>query len=220
MKCTLLVVAAISAFATTSASAADLLPIAPSAQIVSPASAYDWTGFYAGASVAYGWGELEYIGPASTTTDTINGVLGGVQAGYNYDFGGFVLGVEGDLQLGGVSFSEDFGPVTLDRSLQYFGTVRARAGMTFDRFMPYVTGGLAFGGGKMEASGLLVGSDEQTHLGWTLGAGLEYAVSDTISVKGEYLYTDLGEKTYDPGFMSVDASARFSMIRAGVNFQF
>ncbi len=219
MKRTLLAAAAISAFAVTSASAADLMAIEPSAQVVSSASAYDWNGFYAGANIGYGWGEIEIAG--APDTNDIDGMLGGVQAGYNYDLGGFVLGVEGDIQLSDVSFSQTVTGTTVDETIQYFGTVRARAGVAFDRFMPYVTGGLAFGGGKFEASGALVGDDEQNHFGWTIGAGLEYAVADNISVKGEYLYTDLGDETYDLGAAgTADVSARFSTVRAGVNFQF
>lgn len=225
MNRVLIVAAALSAFAAPAAYAADFAPTpAPAtAQAFAPQSAYDWSGFYAGVNAAYSWGELD-IGPVGVppaSTFDLDGALGGVQVGYNQDFGGFVLGVEGDVQLGNVIFSQTIGVATSTVTMQYFGTVRARAGMAIDRFMPYVTGGVALGHGEMEFAALgTTASDTQDHIGWTAGAGLEYAVTNSISVKGEYLYTDLGTKTYTVGGLPADAAMRFGTVRAGVNFQF
>lgn len=179
-------------------------------------SAYDWSGFYAGANLGYGWAEIEQGGFAF---DDINGVFGGVQAGYNYDFGGFVLGVEGDVQLSDIKYSEDLGGgVTGELGIDFFGTVRARAGLAVDRFMPYVTGGVAWARGSISVSGG-GGSVEFTdnYLGWTVGGGLEYAVTDNVTVKGEYLYTDFGAADFDTG---VDVNLTSHVVRAGVNFKF
>jgi outer membrane immunogenic protein len=214
MKRILLAATALSAFAATAAYAADLPPAFQPEQVVSAQSAYDWSGFYAGVNAGYGWGEVEAA--LTGATEDMKGGIGGAQVGYNQDFGGFVLGLEGDVQLNGLE--KDLGGFTA--SLQYFGTVRARAGVAMDRFMPYVTGGVAFGNGKLDVPILGV-SDEQSHVGWAAGAGVEYAVTDNISVKGEYLYTDLGTQTYSPNALSsADLALRFSTVRAGVNFQF
>lgn len=201
-------------FSTSTAFAADLGIVQQSAP-AAYTSAYDWTGFYAGANAGYGWAEIENSG---VTFDDINGVFGGVQVGYNYDFGGFVLGLEGDIQLSDISYSETLGGVSAEVGIDYFGTVRARAGLAVDRFLPYVTAGVAWarGSGSTSAGGVSA-KVEDNFVGWTVGGGVEYAVTDKISIKGEYLYTDFGTADFDTGF---DIGLTSHVVRAGVNFKF
>lgn len=202
----------------TAVSAADLGISAPAAAVVySPASAFNWSGFYAGANVGYGFGKTQLSGNIVLDRD-INGVLGGVQAGYNYDFGGFVLGVEGDFQFSDIKFSETVGATTDTFSVDRFGTVRARAGLPVDRFLPYVTGGVAIANGKIHSQGGVPFEANQTSVGWTLGAGVEYAVTNNVTVKAEYLYADFGKATYANS--NVEFAAKSNIVRAGVNFKF
>ena len=192
----------------------------------SPSSAFQWQGFYAGVNAGYGWGTLELdpvvAGPA-TTEDDMSGWQVGVQAGYNVDMGGFVLGAETDLQWSSIAFNEDLLAGELEAGMHGFGTLRGRAGMTFDRVMPYVTGGLAYGFGNVSVTDPLgvTTSQGQTHMGWTVGGGLEAAATDNITIKAEYLYVDLGTQNYisAPAGTS-DATQRFSVIRAGLNYKF
>lgn len=197
-----------------------------SAPVFSSTSAFNWSGFYAGVNGGFGWGTLERqaTGGGSITKNNTGGWDLGAQAGYNMDMGGFVLGGEADLQWSSINHSDDLGSGnTLKSSIDSFGTIRARAGVTFDRVMPYVTGGFAVGRGSVAHTNNagVVTSQSATHMGWALGGGLEAAATDNITLKAEYLYVDLGTQSYAglPGG-SVDATQRFSVVRAGLNFKF
>lgn len=186
------------------AAAADMSYPAP-APVASyaPAPVFTWTGFYLGANAGYGWGEAD-------ASPDVDGFLGGLQAGYNWQGAGpLVFGVEADIQYADVSSSA----FTLD----YFGTVRARIGYAFDQFLIYGTGGFAYGGGSYQLLGL---SNDRNHLGWTLGAGAEYALGGNWSVKGEYLYIDLGDETYASFLGPRDVGMSANVLRAGVNYRF
>ncbi|GGA59766.1 outer membrane protein [Pelagibacterium lentulum] len=202
------------------------IPVAPEAMI------FDWTGVYAGINAGYGFGRAvdgdgnalvldDGFGLTSEPLDNISGLFGGVQIGANYQMDMFVLGIEGDVQISGMSQTVDFGGDDVIGSLDYFGTVRARAGVAIDNFMPYVTGGLAFGRGTLDDTDFDAASiDHQNHFGWTAGVGAEVAVSESISFKAEYLYTDLRTATYTLIDGPVDMGFRVHTVRAGVNFHF
>jgi len=196
-----------------------------SSNFYSNTSAFQWQGFYAGVNGGYGWGTLE-LDPAAagaSSDNDIDGWQAGIQAGYNVDMGGFVLGAETDIQWSSIAFSDDLGIGEFKAGMDGYGTLRGRAGATFDRVMPYVTGGLAYGFGNVSVTdGLGVTTSQgKTHLGWTVGAGLEAAATDTLTIKAEYLYVDLGTQSYisAPGGTS-DVTQRFSVVRAGVNYKF
>ncbi|MBS9478605.1 outer membrane protein [Ancylobacter radicis] len=184
------------------AMAADLAYPAPAAY-AAPAPVFTWTGFYIGANAGYGWGEADW-------SDDTNGFLGGIQAGYNWQLGnGFVLGLETDLQATNIE--------SPTYQLDYFGTIRARAGFAFDQALIYGTGGFAYGRGTYELGGL---SNDQTQTGWTIGAGGEYAFAPNWTVKAEYLYLDLGKETYDTVGGPIDIGTTANILRAGVNYKF
>jgi outer membrane immunogenic protein len=226
------------------------------------ADAWTWTGPYVGVNVGYGGGDFKY--PFSGTTDAAgtnrvagqarqssSGVLGGGQLGYNYQMpNGWVLGLETDIAAGDIGGKSSFysaaaaGNVTtsgLDSKINYLGTLRGRIGKPmFDgRFMPYVTGGFAYGGVRTNASFNCTtcanvgafSSGTQTQTGWTAGAGAEYALTRHLSFKVEYLYVDLGSQnltgagTFNtPGGAVYNASLReqtnANVVRAGLNFRF
>ncbi|WP_246018275.1 outer membrane protein [Pelagibacterium montanilacus] len=231
--------ASVAVFAIASAAqAADAIMPAPMPVEPAPAMTHDWSGFYAGINAGFGSGEAygEDLDEASDffwdgeTFDDVSGFLGGVQAGANFQTGMFVLGVEGDIQLTTMTQTLVDTSTTPDTdnivNLDYFGTVRARAGVALDNVMPYLTGGLAYGGGyydDTDASGDDA-FDSNTHWGWTIGGGVEVAMDESISFKAEYLYTDLGEASYDyddnPAPEAIDVGFRFHTVRAGVNFHF
>lgn len=203
---------------TGSAHAADLYLSQP--QIVFEAAPqFDWTGFYAGLNGGYGWGD------ADTLFGELDpkGWLLGAQAGYNYAYGGFVLGAEADIQWTDMdgSFTTVPGGTTVTADLEAFGTVRGRAGLALDRLMPYITGGLAYGnmhGTTTFGPGYV--TDEWV-LGWTAGTGIEYAATDNILVRAEYLYVDFGPETYFAGTPREETvSSNFGTARLGVSFKF
>ncbi|GAB4066078.1 porin family protein [Ancylobacter sonchi] len=185
------------------ASAADLAYRAPAAY-APPVPVFTWTGFYIGANAGYGWGSADF-------SDDTDGFLGGIQAGYNWQFAGspLVVGIETDIQATNIE-SPTF-------SLDYFGTVRARLGFAVDQFLIYGTGGFAYGRGDYELAGL---TNKQTNTGWTIGAGGEYAFSPNWSVKAEYLYVDLGTETYATVVGPLDVGTTANILRLGVNYKF
>lgn len=215
----LLAGAAVAALAVAPSSAADLGPAAPPQTYVAPPApaAYDWTGAYIGINGGYGWGDFHNRNNVALAP--LNGGDGGMVGGtlgYNWQFGHFVAGLETDFDWADISKTDGFG----DRGqLNYLGTVRGRLGYAFDRVLLYGTGGLAYGDTHFRMAG--VGSDSQTQLGWTLGAGIEYAIWRNLSAKIEYRYTDLGRDTFNlaPGEV-LRGGYRGSSVIAGINYKF
>src|SRR3954464_12231386 len=149
------------ALITTPAAAADLYYGKAPAFAAAPFSGYNWNGAYVGVNLGYQWGKVTNWGGGEP-----NGVMGGGQIGYNWQFGQFVLGAEADLQGSGAN--DTFAAYKF--SNPWFGTVRGRAGYAMNNVLIYATGGLAYGGGRVEIGAF---NESQTHFGWTLGAGVE-----------------------------------------------
>lgn len=194
--------------------------------IYSSSSAFNWTGFYAGVNGGYGWGTLtrENIGGGAEREDNTDGFNLGGQVGYNMDMGGFVVGAEADLSWTNLAFSQPVvGGGEFKSGIDAFGTLRARGGMTFGQVMPYATLGVAWGRGtsSITDNNNVITSQSNNHVGWTAGVGLEAAATENITFKAEYLYVDLGTQNYGlPGTAANEATQRFSVIRAGVNYKF
>jgi outer membrane immunogenic protein len=215
LACTALVAAPVAA------SAADMPIKGPRSHYKAVPSAiayYNWTGFYAGVVAGYGFGSSDWNVPAVSTSPkgwNIGGTLG-----YNLQVGSFVYGIEGDLAWSNVSGSTTVGATTVTTENDYLATVRGRLGYSFDRFLPYLTGGLAYGDVKtsITPAGL---SSSKSKLGWTIGGGLEYAFMGNWTAKLEYLYVDLGN--VNPGF-AVPATTSVSfdehLVRVGLNYKF
>jgi len=170
---------------TATAQAADMYGRRPYSQpyTVNQPLANSWMGPYIGGNLGYGWGDVSNNGARPS------GVLGGLQAGYNYQSGQLVLGIEGDLQLN----SADDTFAAWKFSNPWFGTVRGRLGYAFDRFLPYVTGGLAVGDVKTSATGF--GSSSSTKAGWTLGGGVERMIGGNWLARVDYRYAEFGAVT-------------------------
>jgi len=215
----LLAGAAVAALASAPSFAADLGPAAPPQTYVAapaPVAAYNWTGFYVGVNGGYGWGRFpNNVGLA--LGDAGGGLIGGT-AGYNWQFGHVVAGLETDIDWADVNATDT--AIGVKASLNYLGTVRGRVGYAFDRVLLYGTGGFAYGGVKVDSP---FGSLSRTGTGWTLGAGAEFAVWRNLTAKIEYRYTDLGRETYTFGGRvgpSVNLGYRGSAVLAGVNYRF
>ena len=270
-------VAALTAVGAVAAQAADLptRKEAPAPVFVPPP--FTWTGFYIGLNAGGLWPSggrsASLFDPAAGTDGGFIGAgfpgglgsqsagfLGGGQAGYNWQTGAFVLGVETDFDGSTVSKSfnnvgtpfagagvpallaGDFLSVNGKASLSWLGTTRGRVGFVAtpdNRLMIYATGGIAYGGGTSNFSAFdsttgsfWTGSPSSTRVGWTIGGGVEYAVTNNITIKGEYLYADLGSSSFNsignaasaiafPGVVvSGKLSYNASIFRAGVNYKF
>jgi outer membrane immunogenic protein len=193
-----------------------------------PNPAFSWAGFYAGGNIGYGWGTandgISFSQPFASLTASDNNrfsrAIGGIQAGYNWQAQNYLAGIEADIQTSGQRGSSTYGGTIIETAvagndlatitsagkIEWFGTVRARIGVTGDRWLVYGTGGLAYGEVKTNGSVLpaisnalvpnsaIVWGDSATKTGWTLGAGVENAIlSSNWSWKLEYLYVDLGK---------------------------
>lgn len=187
--------------------AADMPVAPPPVQAVVPEEAsFDWTGFYVGAFGGYGWGEAD-DGLDSVDTE---GAFAGGTVGYNHQMGQFVIGLEADGAWSGIE--DDDG--VFETSIDWLSTVRGRVGFALDNFLIYGTGGAAIGEVSYD-DGLGI-DDSETQVGWTAGGGVEAALTDNISIKGEYLYVDLGE--VEVGGVDVDTNAH--TVKGGINYRF
>ena len=208
-----------------SANAADM----PRRHAAMPAKApmyeapYNWTGFYVGINGGGGFGRSDWSNTLGTSGFDLTGAVVGGTLGYNYQMGQAVLGVESDGDWSNISGSTT-GPACTGTSCEtrnsWLATARGRLGYSFGRFMPYLTGGAAFGDVKATANGL--GSQTTTRAGWTGGGGLEAQIAGPWSAKIEYLYVDLGKANCDAVTCGLASSASFtsSLVRGGINYHF
>lgn len=252
-----------------SAFAADLPSRKGPPAYLPPPPMFSWTGLYGGVNIGYGFGasstesgwliDAAGVNPAfwGGNNQNLNGVLGGGQVGYNYQFSPWlVVGVEADLQaadlntqstlLGGGVPGINFAHVNSAKSVDWFGTVRGRLGLTLPsmpNLMFFGTGGFAYGQVDHTVSlsnvygvGVVTGKSKyfDTATGWAAGGGVEWTpmAFPAWSLKVEYLYTDLGSSSQTnygfltnngalPPFIGQHASStRFHTVRAGLNWHF
>ena len=188
----------------TTAMAADLPSRKAPPPYIPPPPVFTWTGFYVGLQAGGAWDRVSNNGnyggmlapffPGAATTlwwagnsgaNVKSGFVGGGHVGGNYQMGMFVLGLEGDLE----------GASIMTGSLR--GSIRGRLGLAFDRALLYTTGGVAFasrsGSSNYGTFGYNWGGNTaSSRTGWTVGAGVEYAIAPAWSIGVEYRYSDFG----------------------------
>jgi outer membrane immunogenic protein len=227
------------------ANAADLYGTAGGYKDGPAYAAVNWSGFYAGVNGGGAWaGNNQLVDPYGFTPGfggiSPGGGFGGGQIGYNFQgllHPHLVFGIEADIQGGGIGASGSdvdvgYGPTVyrFRSNLDYFGTVRGRAGYVLDRALIYFTGGFAYGGLRKWSSdynGLAGGqSFDSTTAGYALGGGAEFKVTPEWSVKAEYQYLNFGQNdlcggaycfTYYAGPQHDDD---YHTVRLGVNYHF
>jgi outer membrane immunogenic protein len=204
------------------AAAADLPPRpAPAPYYKAPvvAPVYNWTGFYIGINGGGGFGRSAWDPTGGFNTS--GGLVGGT-IGYNYQAGQAVFGLEGDIDWADINGTTNNAcPLGCKTSDDWLSTVRGRLGYAADRFMPFVTGGAAFGDIKATTPGFAGATNDRA--GWTIGAGLEFALAQNWTAKAEYLYVDLGKFNcgVSCGFTATNnVSFTTNLVRAGVNYHF
>jgi outer membrane immunogenic protein len=212
----ILVVSTINTFA------ADLPRTMPARAPAMVIPVYNWSGFYLGINGGYGWGRSNWT--AYGTNSSPSGGLVGGTIGYNWQAFGSpaVFGLEGDIGWSGIkgSFVSATCPTGCETKNDWLGTVRGRLGYAFDRWMPYITGGLAVGGVHANQTGFAGASE--TKAGWTAGGGVEAAIVANWTAKVEYLYVDLGSIGCAAGSCSLPTNVDFRthVVRAGLNYRF
>jgi outer membrane immunogenic protein len=191
---------------------------------------HQWTGFYMGGNLGYGLAGLTDNAPLAVTSN-MTGVIGGVQAGYNYQIDSAVLGIEADIQASAqdASYSRNIpfvGDISVSQKIPYFGTVRARAGYAFECgcVMAYGTIGWAYGAYKpsVTAFGITLSGD-YTRSALAAGGGVEWMVAKNWSAKLEALYLDtgdIGSATSFPVLGQVHMRVRDAITRIGLNYHF
>jgi len=196
-----------------SAGAADLLPETYDS---------DWTGLYA--TLSAGYSQISISGQQTEIftvhdSDTSSGAILGFGAGYNLDFGGFVIGPEADIGMltndGQLNMKD-----SVDVDYDWFATGRLRAGVDLDGTLLYATGGVA--GLNAEFNDRDQGdSQHQTFWGWTAGGGIEHMISDRLSVRLEGLYAEFDSEHFTLGNdeTKIDPDDMW-IVRGGVSLRF
>jgi outer membrane immunogenic protein len=206
--------------------AADLPPPAP-VPYVPVVRAFSWTGFYLGLNGGYGFGQSNWNSAIGTVGGfNTNGGLAGGTAGFNYQWSQFVFGIEGDFDWQNLRGSQTNAPCAAVGSCatasNWISTIRGRAGFVANRALIYVTGGAAFTDIKPSLAALPFGGG--TEPGWTAGGGVEFAMTDSWTVKLEYLYAKFQNTTCPASSCSAAAPATVSLneniVRVGVNYLF
>jgi outer membrane immunogenic protein len=226
---------------TGSAFSADLAPPPPPPP--PPVPIFSWTGLYVGLQAGYAWDR----DPITVTTAILpgtfavaslstkpQGFIGGGHIGYNVQWNQWVIGFEGTVDgttiRRNVFDTIDFANFDTRSAVQ--GSIRLRAGVAFDRILLYATGGAAFAGINTYYTTavpfFLTESDSKTRSGWTVGGGLQFAVTNNWSIRAEYRYSDFGGSNDFPFAVRVSPFNSFSVrhhltqnqVQAGISYKF
>jgi outer membrane immunogenic protein len=203
-------------------------PRAPATYVPAQAPYFSWTGIYVGINGGGAFGQSNWTDPTlgSTGNFSVDGFLVGGTVGANYQMGSFVIGIEADGDWANLNGTTTVGCAAIcETKSDWLATVRGRAGWAFDRVLFYGTGGAAFAD-VQAASGVLPFSSS-TQVGWTAGAGIEYAFTPNWTAKVEYLFVDLQNASCGPASCfgvvpgpNTTVSLNENIIRGGFNFKF
>ncbi len=208
----------------------------------------DWTGAYVGVQAGYATGRgttgdirfydsiagTTLLGSLSGFAYSLDGHTGGGEAGYNWQVGNVVLGMQADLSAANVtgSYADSVNKFSLDSKLSWLATLRAQVGLAYDRFLVFGTAGVASGGlqGNLHdyyKAGTVTTSSGNTSIGYVLGGGVAAALDSHWSVKAEFLHVDLGTQSYrfyeppsHPPLIASDAAHVFDTVRFGLDYRF
>lgn len=187
-------------------------PVATAYAVKTPVRTSGWTGAYLGVHGGYGWGAFEALGGGVSQSLRPDGAIGGIQSGYNWQLSrNWVVGLEADSSWG--SIKETIGAANID--VDASGTVRARLGYASNNLLFYGTGGLAWAHADSVTN---LAIRDQFYLGWTAGAGVEWAIARQWSAKAEYLYADYGRiSDFNGGVLSNTLDVH--SVRFGLNYR-
>jgi outer membrane immunogenic protein len=193
---------------------------------------FSWTGFYIGAWAAYN--DVNRTNTLSTPTSTVSieledsfsGFSGGALLGFNYQFDSLVVGLEGDIGISDINDTETLSIFQDDIDTTY--GIRARLGYAVDHTLLFIEGGVAWADYEFSLNSPTGGTSidlfDKTLFGWQIGGGVEQAVTDNITIRLEYLYTDYDDKddefTTGGTTVTTEADLDSHTIRLGVNFLF
>lgn len=213
----------------TIAHAADVVYQTPEAPVYDEATI--WGGAYIGGQVGYNWARSRLSSPDFTDDLKVSpsGFIGGIYAGYNWEFSNaYLFGIEADLNYTDLSKTANFGQAPFEAAytprVEFEGAVRARFGVNYDRWLPYIAGGVSFA--RVKDNVLLTTpantiSIEQTdtRVGFTIGAGLDYALTNNLILRAEYRYADYGKRSFANGDND-EVKLTTNNVRLGIAYKF
>lgn len=223
-------VAAATVGLSSAALAADMrLPVKAPPPIVSPA--LNWSGFYIGVMGGYGVSDeisaaIPGLPGVTVGSDDLSGGFVGGTIGYNWQAPGsqFVFGIEVDGAWSDINYTENLGlGITFEDRIEALGSVTGRLGMAFNTLLLYAKGGFAWGINEISfTNGLITLAERETHTGWTVGGGLEFMFAPNWTLKGEYMYVDLGDANYGAALLApgIDLGVTLHTGKVGVNYKF
>jgi outer membrane immunogenic protein len=217
---------------TSSVLAADLPSTKGAPPYAPPPPALSWAGVYVGGQVGVQWGQTSWdrFNAANTaliapeTAYTNNGVVGGGHIGYNYQVSQFVFGLEGDVEgtnYKGNGFSTSNAWANTTRT-NIEASIRARAGIAWNQFLFYLTGGAAYANFQNTAlvGGAFYAGNEFGRIGWTGGGGVEYALDSNWSIRIEDRFSEYGHHNLDTGTEVIHEGLWDNRVEAGFSYRF
>lgn len=208
-----IIVSGVSLIAVSAAQAADAVEQIPEAPVAmdQPAPVANWSGYYLGATGNYDFAGKPRGGNGHSDAD---GFGGSAYTGYNWQSGQIVYGVEADVGLGD---QKGYAGNGVDMKEGWNGSVRGRVGYDLSPVMIYGTAGVAAANNKVSNSS---GSDDKTSVGYTVGAGVETMVTDNITARVEYRYTDYQKKDFNVGGTTYSRGFDDQSVKVGIGMKF
>lgn len=212
------------ALISTASFAADLpLPPEPIPAAIVPV--FSWTGFYAGIGGGGGWIEYDRETTAGFQNSyDADGFFVGGQVGYNMQWNWFVGGIEIDGNWADITGNDGGAGGTLDSSeIEWLASGTVHLGIGWDRFNPFILGGITGAGIEQVNTSGAGWTQDETFWGWTVGAGVNFALTDHIVIGGQYRYTDLQDEDFTPtnGILGFNLDPEnFHQIRGEISWKF
>jgi len=206
------------------ASAADMPTKAPAkAPMVTPAPVYNWTGFYVGIDGGYGWGRHDRLNDTgfANSYDSKGGLFGG-HAGYNRQFGQWILGIEGDAHWTNIKGDDGAVGGTLDQTTtRFLGSIRGRGGIAWNQFLLFGTGGWSFANlNHFNPAGVPTDNSANRN-GPTAGGGVQWAFNQNWSIGAEYRHYWLGSYSAAPtGLTPFTVKNSIDTVTARISYRF
>jgi outer membrane immunogenic protein len=176
-----------------------------------------WTGLYIG-------GHGGYVSARATAGNVgldLNGAVGGLHAGYQFQTGTIVFGIEGDVGISGAEYNARYGTLAATVSVDRLASIRGRAGLAMGSAMLYATGGIAFAHGDItisdSASGLKASASIES-TGYVVGGGVEARLTERISGRVEGLY--YGFSDLKLAGISTKVELPTTAVRGGLSYRF
>jgi outer membrane immunogenic protein len=192
----------------------------------SSSASHDWSGFYVGAHLGKSWGETgnswrnSFVGWQPDGDISYSSTSGGLHTGYLWQRNSFVYGIEGDFSWASLKGDDSqFAGLVNALEINYVGTIRARAGVSYSRSLLYATGGIAFS--SIEKKDLTNSYSASNDLvGWAVGGGYEMAFGGGLRARVEYQYVDFGSVVSGLNYNHRADDLSIHSVRGGLSYAF